>query len=270
VLECSATLFRRKIHMHDLTSVKATRVAIAPLRLLADQAFSRAAGAPLIAGNDVCLLKNGAENYPAWMEAIRSARETVHFESYVVHADAVGFEFAELLEAKAREGVKVRLIYDWFGARGAASFLFWRKLRRAGVEVRCFNPPRLDDPIEFLRRDHRKVLVVDSRVGFVSGLCVGQSWVGDAARGTAPWRDTGVSIEGPAVADLEHAFVRMWNSSSGSASVAHEFSRDFVAPPVGDMALRIVASEPSMQCFSCGRFLRCVCRVRTISKVQGV
>ncbi|MGA7794636.1 MAG: phospholipase D-like domain-containing protein [Candidatus Acidiferrales bacterium] len=232
--------------MADAASIQAAQEAIAPLRLLADQAFSRAAGAPLIPGNDVQLLKNAAENYPAWIEAIRSAKKTIDFETYILHADRIGYEFAELLEAKAMEGVKVRLIYDWFGARGAASFLFWRRLRKAGVEVRCFNPPRLDDPIEFLRRDHRKTIAVDARVGFVSGLCVGQSWVGDPARGIAPWRDTGVRIEGPAVLDLDRAFARMWNSLAVPNLVQAEVFEDALAPPAGDVALRIVASEPSM------------------------
>lgn len=232
--------------MADAASIQAAQEAVAPLRLLADQAFSRAAGAPLIPGNDVRLLRNAAENYPAWIDAIRSARKTIHFETYILHADKVGYEFAEILEAKAREGVKVRLIYDWFGARGATSFLFWRRLRKAGVEVRCFNPPRLDDPIEFLRRDHRKTIAVDARIAFVSGLCVGQSWVGDPARGIAPWRDTGVRIEGPAVLDLDRAFARMWNSLAASDLTQAEVLNDAVAPPAGDVALRIVASEPSM------------------------
>ena len=232
--------------MADATSMQAARETVVPLRLLADQAFSRAAGAPLIPGNDVRLLKNGAENYPAWLDAIRSAKRTVHFETYILHADKVGYEFAELFEAKAREGVKVRLIYDWFGGRGAASFLFWRKLQKAGVEVRRFNPPHLDDPIEFLRRDHRKVIVIDSCIGFVSGLCVGQAWVEDPVRRTGPWRDTGVMIQGPAVIDLEHAFRRMWNSLSPVNPIEPEPCPNALTPQASNTALRIVASEPNM------------------------
>jgi cardiolipin synthase A/B len=232
--------------MADGHSSQAVREAVAPLRVLADQAFSRVAGAPPISGNEIRLLKNAAENYPAWMDEIRSARKTIHFETYILHADKVGYEFAELLEAKAREGVSVRLIYDWFGARGAASFLFWRRLRKAGVAVRCFNPPRLDDPMELLRRDHRKTITIDARVGFVSGLCVGQSWVGDPVRGINPWRDTGVRIEGPAVLDLDHAFIKMWNLLAPSNVMEPKMYEDALAAPTGDVALRIVASEPSM------------------------
>ena len=90
--------------------------------------------------------------------------------------------------------------------------LFWRRLRNAGIEVRCFNPPRLDSPLGWLSRDHRKCLVVDGRVAFVTGLCVGKRWAGDPERGVEPWRDTGVAIYGPAVADVAQAFARIWSS----------------------------------------------------------
>ena len=215
------------------------------LRLLADQAFSRTAGAPLVQGNEIKLLRDAQENYPAWMEAIGSAQRTIDFETYVIHPDKVGLEFADLLAAKAREGVHVRVIYDWLGARGAASLLFWRRLRKAGVDVRCFNPPGLDNPLEWMNRDHRKLVVVDGQVGFVSGLCIGQSWVGDVARGIVPWRDTGVKVRGPAVFDLEQAFNQMWTPVVSSRESAELLERDEVVT-AGDASLRIVASEPSM------------------------
>src|SRR5205823_4223506 len=79
-------------------------------------ALSRTAGAPVIPGNKIRVLKNAAENYPAWFAAIKSAKNTIHFESYIIHGDDVGREFSEVLAAKAREGVKVRVIYDWWGA----------------------------------------------------------------------------------------------------------------------------------------------------------
>jgi cardiolipin synthase len=183
---------------------------IAQLRALADQAFSRAAGAPLIPGNRVRVLRDATENYPAWLDAIESANRHIHFESYVIHADDVGQQFADALAAKARQGVRVRLIYDWLGALGAASFRFWKPLRHAGVEVRRFNPPTLDSPFGWLSRDHRKMLSVDGRIAFVTGLCVGRDWTGDPGRNIEPWRDTGVVIEGPAVVDIEQAFATMW------------------------------------------------------------
>jgi cardiolipin synthase len=228
------------------TAQPPARDAIAALRLLADQAFSRAAGAPLVPGNEIRLLKDAAENYPAWIEAIRSAKQTVHLETYIIHADKVGYEFAELIAAKAREGVRVRLMYDWLGARGTASWLFWRRLRKAGVEVRCFNPPRLDSPLAWLSRDHRKLIAVDGRIGFVTGLCVGQRWVGDPARRVDPWRDTGVQLKGPAVFDLENSFAQMWTALRPPHSPPDLLPDRVRGPSVGDVALRIVASQPTM------------------------
>lgn len=210
--------------------------------MLADRAFSRMAGAPLLSGNSVRLLSNAAENYPAWMEAIRNARHSVNFETYVVHADETGRVFADLLAAKAREGVTVRVIYDWFGALGSASFFFWRRLRKCGVQVQCFHPPRIDDPFEWFRRDHRKIMVADDRIGFVSGLCVGDEWVGNPQRGLAPWRDTGVQIEGPAVAELSRAFAKVWNSLDRKNPIPLELHRPRHA--AGNTRLRIVCGEP--------------------------
>jgi len=91
------------------------------VRLLAEQAFSRAAGAPLIAGNSVQILKDAFENYPAWLDAMRSAKKSIHFESYIITEDDIGNQFAEVLASKAREGVRVRLIYDWLGSAGKTS-----------------------------------------------------------------------------------------------------------------------------------------------------
>ncbi|MGB8477162.1 MAG: phospholipase D-like domain-containing protein [Candidatus Acidiferrum sp.] len=232
--------------MTDSASKSPVQATVVPLRLLADQAFSRAAGAPLVPGNQIRLLKGAAENYPAWIEAIQSAKRTIHFESYIIHDDEIGREFAKLLGAKAREGVRVRLVYDWFGARGAASWLFWRRLRKSGVEVRCFNPPKLASPLDWLSRDHRKMITVDGQVAFVTGLCVGKRWVGEPKRGIEPWRDTGVAIVGPAVFDIEQAFVRMWalmGSPVPAEDVLSESPSDIFP---GDTALRVVASEPTM------------------------
>jgi cardiolipin synthase len=218
--------------------------------IFAEQAFWRAAGARLIPGNSARILKDAAENYPAWLEAIESAQRTIHFESYVIHEDEQGRIFADTLIAKARDGVRVRLIYDWMGALNSTSNGFWRRLREAGIEARCFNPPRFNSPFGWLSRDHRKMLSVDGRVGFVSGLCVGRMWAGDQRRGVEPWRDTGVEMRGPAVAELERSFAQMW-ATCGQPIPPGEFP-DAILPirpilPVpedGDVALRIVASLP--------------------------
>jgi cardiolipin synthase len=219
------------------------------ISIFAEQAFRRAAGAMLIPGNSARILKDATENYPAWLEAIESAQHTIHFECYIIHEDEQGRVFADALAEKARDGVQVRLIYDWIGAFNSTSNGFWRRLRQAGIDARCFNPPRFDSPFGWLGRDHRKMLTIDGRVGFVSGLCVGLMWVGDPRVGIEPWRDTGVEIRGPAVAELERAFTHMW-AACGPPVPAEEFP-DSISPipPIpedGDVALRIVASMPNL------------------------
>src|SRR6185312_7088085 len=101
-----------------LSIARREQLPVQSVRALADQAFSRAAGAPLIEGNRVRLLKDARENYPAWLDAIRTAAHHIHFESYIIHEDETGREFADALIARAREGVRVRLIYDWMGGLG--------------------------------------------------------------------------------------------------------------------------------------------------------
>ncbi len=136
----------------------------------------------------------------------------------------------------------MRLVYDWFGSLGNASAGFWRQLREGGVDVRCYNPPRLDQPLGWIGRDHRKCLVVDGQVAFVTGLCVGRMWEGAPARGLAGWRDTGVEVRGPAVAEVAHAFADTWEATGAP------LAPDEVAPPElpaeGDLDLRVVATTP--------------------------
>jgi cardiolipin synthase A/B len=218
--------------------------ALSSARILADQTFARAAGAPLVPGNAIRILKDARENYPAWLDAIASARSTIHFETYIIHRDEVGLLFAEALADKARQGVRVRVLYDWLGAFSFSLRHRWPVLVQAGVEVRSFNPPRIDRPFGWISRDHRKVITVDGRLGFVSGLCVGRSWVGEPARHIEPWRDTGVVIEGPAVADLERAFAETW-ATAGEPLPSTDAPGKTSIPAAGTVMARIVASTPT-------------------------
>ncbi len=214
------------------------------LRQLADQAFSRASGAPLRDGNRVRLLKDASENYPAWLDAIHAARRTVHFEMYIIHEDDQGRLFADALLRKASEGVQVRLLYDWMGGFRKTSRAFWNRLRAGGVDVRCYNAPRFDRPLGWLSRDHRKTVTVDSTVAFVTGLCVGRMWVGDPARHVDPWRDTGIEVRGPAVADIETAFADAW-AAAGTPLPDDALRSDGPTRAAGDVALRVVATVPN-------------------------
>jgi cardiolipin synthase len=213
-------------------------------RVIAAQAFSRAAGAPLVHGNSIRLLKDAGENYPAWLDAINSAKKNVYFENYIIREDNIGRQFAEALIAKAKEGVRVRVLYDWLGCLPETSRSFWRRLSNGGVEVRCFNPLRFDSPLAWLSRLHRKSVCVDDRIAFVSGLCVGQMWNGYPERGIPPWRDTGVELRGQVVADVVHSFARAW-AEGGSEIPVDELPTRLSIPAAGNIDLRVLGSAAS-------------------------
>jgi cardiolipin synthase len=212
-------------------------------RLLAQQALSRAAGAPLIEGNAAELLIDAQANFDAWLAAIRGASHRVLLENYIIRDDAVGQRFLEALTARARAGVMVAVVVDWVGCLGQSRSAFWAPLRAAGGEIRIFNPPRLGEPFGWISRDHRKLLVVDGVHGFLSGVCISEKWLGDAARKVAPWRDTGVALHGPAVIELETAFAQSWSASG--APLAELVPAEASSTPSGDVALRVIATQPS-------------------------
>jgi phosphatidylserine/phosphatidylglycerophosphate/cardiolipin synthase-like enzyme len=215
----------------------------AMLQRLADQAFSRSAGAPLVAGNRVRVMRDAKENYPAWTRAIEQATSTIHVEMYIIHADHVGRRFIDLLARRAREGVKVRLLYDWFGCGLSPIRGTFHPLFKAGGEVLAFNPPQLATALGWVRRNHRKLITVDGRVSFVSGLCVGRMWEGQPEKHREPWRDTGVEIVGPATAHAERAFAASWRFAGGRIE-PHEIPNDDEIGPAGPVSLRLIPSWP--------------------------
>lgn len=212
-------------------------------KLLPEEAFSRIAEAPLLRNNGVRLLKDAAENYPAWLEAIGKAEKYIHFESFIIHEDAQGKFFADALIKKAKEGVRVRIIYDWAGGFGKTSRRFWQKLRDGGVEVRCYNPFSFARPLGWINRDHRKVLIADGKIAFVAGLCVGQMWVGEPEKNIEPWRDTGVELRGKSVADVDRAFADVWDDL-GSSIPKTQIADYQSLEDAGDVNLRVVATKP--------------------------
>ncbi|MGO4388111.1 phosphatidylserine/phosphatidylglycerophosphate/cardiolipin synthase family protein [Microvirga sp. 2YAF29] len=222
-------------------SVLPYRAALDDLRM--ERAFSRIADSDLRLGNAITLLRDSKENYPAWIEAIRAAERVVHFENFIIADDETGRRFAEVLMERAQAGVKVRVLYDWLGSSFRALPPFWRRLREAGVEARVFNPPRITDPF-WIRRNHRKLITVDGRIGFVSGLCVSDSWTG--GKESEPWRDTGISLEGPVVADLDAAFAESWVLAGMKPIPKSELPDADGIAPVGTMAARLISGEPGM------------------------
>lgn len=204
------------------------------------EAMERATGAPEIEGNALRLQFDGPSTFEAWLEAIESARRFIHFENYILRNDDAGRKFRDALVAKAREGIQVRVLYDWVGS-WATPRRYWKPYREAGAEVRAFNRPTVRDPLGVLQRDHRKLVCVDGEVAFVGGFCVGDEWAG--AGDEPPWRDTGVEIRGPAAASAARAFERIWGEM-GEPVPLEVRSDPRHATRVGETPVWLIEGEP--------------------------
>lgn len=200
----------------------------------------RATGAPRVDGNAIRLQFDGPATFDAWIEAIDRAREYVHFENYILRDDRVGRVFRDALVRKAREGIQVRVMYDWVGC-WATRRRYWKPFREAGAEVQAFNPPSIRDPFGLLQRDHRKMVCVDGEIAFIGGFCVGNEWAGDDEQ--PPWRDTGVAIRGPAASVAAAAFERIW-SRKGTLVPERVRANPGNVEPAGDTPAWIIEGEP--------------------------
>jgi cardiolipin synthase A/B len=226
--------------------VTVSGAAVQPALAALQRAFSRAAGSAVIPGNRVDLLIDGPATYSAMFALIEGAERRIHLENYIIHGDRCGQAFAERLIERARAGVTVRVMYDWIGSIATAG-RFWRSLQAAGIDVRAFGTFRAADPLLLFARDHRKVLVVDGEHAVTGGLCIGNEWLGDPAKHRQPWRDTAISLHGPAAAELDTAFMRAWTFNGGRAADDTVELGGRAAAPAGKLDVRVVATEPGRE-----------------------
>lgn len=165
-------------------------------------------GPMLVRGNQATALYNGDQIFPAMLEAIRGARRSITFETYIYWSGEIGKQFADALSERARAGVKVHLLIDWVGsARLDARAL--AEMSGAGVEIEKFHPVRWYTLGRLNNRTHRKLLVVDGRIGFTGGVGIADKWNGHA-QDPDHWRDSHFRLEGPAVAQMQAAFMDHW------------------------------------------------------------
>jgi cardiolipin synthase len=174
-------------------------------------------GSVAIEGNRVEVLINGDRIFPSVLEALREAKETINFETYVYWRGEIADELAALLCEKARDGVECRVLLDALGSAQMRPQLI-REMREAGVEAVRFRPPKPYLVGRLSHRNHRRVLVVDGRVWFTGGVGIAAEWMGDAGDPDC-WRYTHVRIEGPAVRSLQGAFAEHWVEATGEALV---------------------------------------------------
>ncbi|MEO8034011.1 MAG: cardiolipin synthase [Acidobacteriota bacterium] len=198
-------------------------------------------GAPMSAGNRVQLLRNGVQIFPSMLAAIRAAKKTINMEFYIYWDGEVGRHFAEVLAERARAGVHVKVILDAVGSAEMSESLI-AFMRRNGIDVEWYHPIRWYTLSRANHRTHRKLLIIDGRVGFSGGVGIADNWAGDADH-PEHWRETMVRVEGPVVTQMQFAFMDNWVKSRGEILTGLEYFPEIA--PVGPHVAQVIKSSPS-------------------------
>lgn len=196
---------------------------------------------PLLRGGTAEILQNGDRFIPAMLEAIAGARETVNFEVYIFDSDETGGKFIEAFMERARAGVEVRLLLDWFGSLKLKR-ADRRRLRSGGVRLELFRPLALRNLVRIYRRTHRRAIVIDGTVAFIGGAAVSDKWRGDT-RTPKEWRDSMTRVTGPLVIGVQSAFAANWVYCCGEVIAGPKFYP--TARDTGPASGLSVVSSPS-------------------------
>jgi cardiolipin synthase len=196
-------------------------------------------GPALVQGNRTRALVNGDEIFPEMLEAVRGARKTITFEMYIYWKGSIGEQFTAALEERARSGVKVHVLIDAVGSQKIGEKVIGR-LRDAGARVELYNPVRWDTIARMNNRTHRKIMVIDGAVGYTGGAGIGDEWSGNA-QDPNHWRDTHFRLEGPAVAQMQAAFMENWIEVTGEVLHGAEYFPE-LRPAGGERAQFMVSS----------------------------
>ena len=196
---------------------------------------------PILQGGEATILQNGDAFYPAMLDAIRKAEDSVNFEVYIFEPDEIGRQFMDAFKDRARAGVEVRLLLDGFG--GIKMTKRYRdELSEAGVIVARFRPFGLRSLVRFYKRTHRRAIVIDGRIGFTGGAAVSKKWKGNVGN-VHEWRDSMTRVKGPMVAGIQSAFATNWVYCCGEVIAGPRFFPPLERGP-GPCGIS-VASSPS-------------------------
>jgi cardiolipin synthase len=209
-------------------------------------------GSPLIVGNRVTLLQDGAGTYPAMLAAIRKARDHINLESYIIEDDEIGQQFGEALLERQGEGVQVNIIYDSVGGINTPK-VFFERLKQGGIAVLEFNPinPFAVKKAWLLNhRDHRKILIVDGKTAFLGGINISSVYssgsilkrIGKVDGNALAWRDTDLQIEGPVVGEFQKLFIQTWEKQRGKPLAEKDYFPELKVQ--GKDIVRAIGSTP--------------------------
>jgi cardiolipin synthase len=242
---CLATLAAVALVLNFTSGEKKVERQLERLYATDDSQFRRSMGVllgpPILDGNKTEVLLNGDQIFPAMLHAIRQARRTITFETYIYWSGSIGREFADALAARSRAGVKVHVLLDWMGSVKMEE-RYLDEMKRAGVEVERYHEPHWSHLPRFNNRTHRKVLVVDGEIGFTGGVGIADQWRGNA-HDASQWRDTHFRAEGPVVAQMQAVFMDNWIKATGR--VLHGEAYFPALQARGDHAAQMFSSSPT-------------------------
>jgi cardiolipin synthase A/B len=198
-------------------------------------------GPAILPGNDITALQNGDEIFPAMLKAISEAKSTIDFETYIYWSGRTGEQFAQALVERSRAGIKVHLMLDWLGSEKMAPQLL-SQMQDAGVEIERYHALHWYSLGELNNRTHRKVLIVDGKIGFTGGVGIADEWTGHA-QDPDHWRDMHFQIEGPVVAQFQAAFLDNWIKATGRVLNGETYFPQLA--PAGGLKMHMFISSPA-------------------------
>src|ERR1700712_4412409 len=246
LIACVTTLVAGLLTLNFMPSEKQIDTQLTRQYAPSDPQFRRSLGVllgpPLVEGNKVDILLNGDQIFPAMLKAIREAKKTITFETYIYWSESIGREFAEALAERARAGVKVHLMLDYIGSLKMSDASI-DALRRAGVQVQRYHKPVWWKLTRLNNRTHRKVMVVDGKIGFTGGVGIADKWRG-AGQDENHWRDSHFRVEGPVVGQIQAVFTDNWTKATGIVLDGPLYF-PALAPVAGGLPAQMFSSSPT-------------------------
>jgi cardiolipin synthase len=242
---CILTLVVGVLALNFMPSEKKIETQLTRQYDVADPQFRRSLGVllgpPIVEGNKVEVLLNGDQIFAAMLKDIRAAQRTINFETYIYWSESIGREFSDALTERARAGVKVHVLLDFIGSMKMDQASMDR-MRAAGVQLQRYHKPVWWKLARLNNRTHRKLLVVDGKIGYTGGVGIADKWRGNA-QDENHWRDTHFRVEGPVVGQIQAVFNDNWTKSTGVVLDGPDYFPPLA--PMGNSPAQMFSSSPT-------------------------